>query len=805
MRVRLLTVGVLLGLTALLGSVALTQPERAEAVAGSQFDPGNIISDEAFFNGNAMSEGEIQAFLDAKVGNCQNSLCLNVLRVNTPTIATQDYCNGYAGGGGEAASAIIFKVQQTCGISAKVILVTLQKEQGLVTRTAPSESILRKAMGMGCPDTSVCDSEYYGFFNQVYAAARQLNRYNHGSFTWFKVGQWNNIQWHPNGACGSGPVLIKNKATAALYYYTPYQPNAAALANLGGTGDGCSSYGNRNFWVYYNDWFGSPTTDTSPFGNIEAIVAGPGSFRAIGWAIDPDTRESLDVHVYAGAAGVSFKADRDRSDVGAAYPGSGSLHGFDATVPASSAGANNVCVYAINKGAGANTLLGCRSVQAMSGAPVGELTAVTGVTGGVQVSGWAVDPDSIDPISVHLYVGATGKAITAKLPSDAAFAKYPGYGKGHGFQETLTAAPGSHTVCAYAINVGVGSTGVLGCKTVTVPGQQIVERGRVPVGSLEVVSLGDSEVNVTGWALDPDTAAPISVHVYVGSDGTALTANKERTDVSGAYPGYGAAHGFTASLAAKPGKQDVCAYAINTGPGGHSLIGCKSLTVPQPTPTIPEQGRAPIGNIDSAVPSTDGITVSGWAIDPDTAAPISVHVYVDSSGVALMADQPRPDVAAVYPAYGAGHGYVQKIPAGAGKHSVCAYAINAGPGGNTLVGCKSVVVPAPNNAVQELGRAPIGNLEAVSVGQGGLTVSGWALDPDSVAPNTVHIYVDEIGSAITADSERPDIAVVYPAYGSAHGYSAVVAAAPGPHTVCAYSINTGPGGHTLLGCIKVTV
>ena len=43
--------------------------------------------------------------------------------------------------------------------------------------------------------------------------------------------------------------MIENRATAALYYYTPFTPNAAALANLGGTGDACLSYGNRNFWL----------------------------------------------------------------------------------------------------------------------------------------------------------------------------------------------------------------------------------------------------------------------------------------------------------------------------------------------------------------------------------------------------------------------------------------------------------------------------------------------------------------------------------------------------------------------------
>jgi hypothetical protein len=66
-----------------------------------------------------------------------------------------------------------------------------------------------------------------------------------------------NIQYNPNAGCGSGTVYIQNQATAGLYNYTPYQPNPAALNNLYGTGDGCSAYGNRNFWRMFNDWFGS--------------------------------------------------------------------------------------------------------------------------------------------------------------------------------------------------------------------------------------------------------------------------------------------------------------------------------------------------------------------------------------------------------------------------------------------------------------------------------------------------------------------------------------------------------------------
>src|SRR5690606_17679881 len=139
------------------------------------------ISDSQFFDNAAMTAVQVQSFLQAQIGSCSNSLCLNVYRQTTPSRAADSFCKAYAGASNESAATIIAKVQAACGVSAKALLVTLQKEQGLVTSRAPSSSKLRIAMGYGCPDTAACDSLYYGFFNQVYSAARQLQRYGTGS------------------------------------------------------------------------------------------------------------------------------------------------------------------------------------------------------------------------------------------------------------------------------------------------------------------------------------------------------------------------------------------------------------------------------------------------------------------------------------------------------------------------------------------------------------------------------------------------------------------------------------------------
>lgn len=65
----------------------------------------------------------------------------------------------------------------------------------------------------------------------------------------------NYIQWNPNTACGGSTVNIQNWSTAALYDYTPYQPGGSV--KCGRTGDYCSAYGNRNFWLYFTNWFGT--------------------------------------------------------------------------------------------------------------------------------------------------------------------------------------------------------------------------------------------------------------------------------------------------------------------------------------------------------------------------------------------------------------------------------------------------------------------------------------------------------------------------------------------------------------------
>lgn len=654
-------------------------PQPAEALSGSQFDPGYIISDAKFYDGNAMSEAEIQSFLTASSGTCLNSNCLAVHRISTTTTSAGfGTCATYQGAPDESAARIIFKVQQACGISAKVLLVTLQKEQGLVTKSAPTSLELRKAMGQGCPDTSDCDANYYGLQKQLYFGSRQLTWYGNpaGSFTYIKVGQSNRIQYHPNIGCGTGPVTVKNRATAALYYYTPYQPNAASLGNLYGTGDGCSSYGNRNFWVHYNNWFGSPNSEGGPTANLEVFAAVPGGVRVAGWAFDRDTAASIQVHIYVNGVGTAITASGDRPDIGATWPEVGSAHGFDVTLPAVGSGPQQVCVYGINVGPGQNSQIHCGTLPAATGSATGVLDVVQGAAGAITVAGWAFDPDTAASVPVHVYVDAQGYAFTADKDRPDVGAVYPQYGPKHGYSEVVPASPGAHRVCVYGIDIaGQGSNRQLGCATVTVPTGS-------PYGVLDGVRVTPGNISASGWVFDPDSKLSSPVHVYIGQTGVAAIADSSRPDVGRAYPGYGDLHGYTVTIPATPGVHNVCAYGIDIVPtGGNRQLGCRQVTA---------LSGPPVGVVDAVSASGGNITAAGWAFDPDTEAPMPVHIYVDSVATVVTASNSRPDVGAVYPAFGPNHGYSATIPAAAGQHNVCIYAINTGHGSDVFLGCRIV-------------------------------------------------------------------------------------------------------------------
>ncbi len=245
--------------------------EDVEAASLANFDPGYIISDWQMSNYNSMSEAEIQAFLTAK-NSCGNRDYNYYLALSANTnyrwhwenghfvcLSEERFGDGEVIGSGDTAAHIIWQAAQDYRINPKVILVLLQKETSLITDPIPNNGDYRKATGYGCPDTAACSSQYYGFKNQVRNAVALFRTVLDGGWTNYPLGN-NYIQYNPNAACGGSIVNVRSLATSALYRYTPYQPNAGAIAAGYGTAP-CGAYGNRNFYHYFQDWFGGITEE----------------------------------------------------------------------------------------------------------------------------------------------------------------------------------------------------------------------------------------------------------------------------------------------------------------------------------------------------------------------------------------------------------------------------------------------------------------------------------------------------------------------------------------------------------------
>ena len=89
----------------LVGALATT-PQRASAANASDFQPGFIISDQNFYDGNAVNAANIQAWLNLQVPTCKAGYtCLKDYRESTYARAADAMCAAYAGAANETAAA----------------------------------------------------------------------------------------------------------------------------------------------------------------------------------------------------------------------------------------------------------------------------------------------------------------------------------------------------------------------------------------------------------------------------------------------------------------------------------------------------------------------------------------------------------------------------------------------------------------------------------------------------------------------------------------------------------------------------
>ena len=150
-----------------------------------------------------------------------------------------------------------------------------------------------------------------------------------------------------------------------------------------------------------------------------------------------------------------------------------------------------------------------------------------------------------------------------------------------------------------------------------------------PFGQLEeVAALGPESIRVSGWAVDksaPSAATDVEVTVggRRGQNGVRTVrlgpARRARPDIQTRHPWAGREHGFSETISISgSGDQLICVYSRNLGAGSDTLLGCRTVVMPEPSPssevTSPEPPPPPMCAGDR---SPSSLTVQWIAPDPN--------------------------------------------------------------------------------------------------------------------------------------------------------------------------------------------
>lgn len=267
----------------------------------------NIISNENFIDTDSMTLEAIQAFLVSNNSFLKDYTDTSSVGANrTAAQIIYDAARGikhtvpaYDTWLGETFKGV--KLDETTGtVSPKVILIFLQKEQSLISKTSRDENALNKAMGYSCPDSGGCNLNYSGFSQQVEWGAWQL-RYNY-EVAGKPLDWWNTNYDAGNNSInyvgqtktfvdytGSYDITIANAATASIYRYTPHVFDSA-----------------YNVWNFFKYTYFS---GSSPSPDIQPAAPPPPPPRKLGSANGDNIVDSSDLSILADQWGKNVTAD----------------------------------------------------------------------------------------------------------------------------------------------------------------------------------------------------------------------------------------------------------------------------------------------------------------------------------------------------------------------------------------------------------------------------------------------------------------------------------------------------------------
>ncbi len=285
----------------------------------------------------------------------------------------------------------------------------------------------------------------------------------------------------------------------------------------------------------------------------------------------PDRRPGARRRRRERATGFRHRHQRVRPDVRGVHPSAPASSGFNVTVNAT-ADTSEVCVYAAETSYGALTKLGCKGFNTPTN-PRGNYESLVPTATGATATGWALDPNTSNPIDVQIYVdGAYRLTTQASGNRPDVGAVYPSLGVRPRLVGRRSAhAPACAIRCARSPSTSgpARSTHHSGCRD--------IGADPVPTGWVDAAVVSGDKAVMLGWALDRD--GPTAVLFFVDDRMWWLApANIPWPNLNGVFPGYGTDHGFFTAFTIPPGAHNVCAYALNVGPGPAATnIGCRLL------------------------------------------------------------------------------------------------------------------------------------------------------------------------------------------------------------------------------------
>lgn len=169
----------------------------------------SAMGEDKFVRSSTMSESSIQSFLESK-----NSVLKNSIKVYALNSSSTVYDTGRT----IKPSTAIANAANTYGLNPKVILGSLQREQGLISKT--SGSLNTRAfyfcMGYGATDGGDINS-CTGFDKQIDGGAKLYND------LWYEGYIKGQSGFPLTFSASDGSVQVNNCGTYALYKYTPWK------------------------------------------------------------------------------------------------------------------------------------------------------------------------------------------------------------------------------------------------------------------------------------------------------------------------------------------------------------------------------------------------------------------------------------------------------------------------------------------------------------------------------------------------------------------------------------------------------